>query len=125
MIAYFKGHKDSVVINEYLNGLQEDSNDFQVIYCLRKMGESFVEGSLSMESVYNYSRFIPASQQVEAFIKQMKCYTFYTAICNIALNKDLTSFEQSIKNEIENPTFSKPVPTVGKFAVFKYKLERI
>ncbi len=125
MIEYFKGHKDSAVINEYLNALPQDSNDFLVVFCLRKMGEEFVEGKLSLETVHKYVQYIPASQRAEDFIKQMKCHTFYTALCNIALEKPLSPFEQKIKDEIEHPSFCKPIPSTGGWPKIKYKLERI
>lgn len=85
MKEYFTGHKDSVAINEYLNELTESSNDFQVIFQLRTMGEEFVDGTLSIDEVKAFSKILFASSKAEAFIRQMKCYTFYSVLCDIAL----------------------------------------
>ena len=38
MKEYFTGHRDSVRINEFQNGHSEDSQDFQIVYRLRRMG---------------------------------------------------------------------------------------
>ena len=51
MKEYFIGHKDAARINEFLNARSEDSRDFQIVYRLRKMGERFVDGSLTLQEV--------------------------------------------------------------------------
>ena len=51
MKEYFTGHRDAVRINEFLNGHSEDSRDFQIVYRLRRMGERFVDGSLTLQEV--------------------------------------------------------------------------
>lgn len=51
MKEYFTGHRDAVRINEFLNAHSEDSRDFQIVYRLRKMGERFVDGSLTLQDV--------------------------------------------------------------------------
>ena len=124
MIQYFKDHKDSLAINIYLNGLPEDSHDFQIVYRLRMMGEQFVDGVLSMESVEDYAKYLPASSAAEEFIKQMKCWTFYTTLCHIAQNSSLSSFEQKVKCEIEHSTFLKPRPS-GGLPLLWYKIQRV
>ena len=55
MKEYFTGHKDLVAINEYLNELTESSNDFQVIFQLRTMGEEFVDCTLCIDEVKAFS----------------------------------------------------------------------
>ncbi len=124
MKEYFTGHKDSVVINEFLNFIPEDSADFKVVYRLRKMGEEFVEGSLSMDEVMTFSNCLPASSKTEAFIHKMKCYTFYSVLCDITSGKGLSPFGKKVKSEVEHPSFCRPLPK-GKVAIIQYKLERI
>lgn len=125
MNEYFTGHKDSVAINDYLNALPESSNDFQIVFRLRCMGEEFVDGVLSLDTVYSFAECLPASCKAEDFIRQMKCYTFFSALSSIALKQVLSPFEQRVKEEIEHPTFCKPVPSSGKVAITIYKLQRI
>ncbi len=125
MIEYFHHHRDSVAINDYLNKLDQESNDFLVVFCLRQMGEKFVDGTLSMEEVRDYAKYIPASAHAINFIRDMECETFYNAICNIALDNPLSPLEQKIKDEIEHPSFCKPKPSTGGWAMMKYKLERM
>lgn len=111
MKQYFIGHKDSQAINEYLSKFSEDSADFQIVYQLRKMGEEFNDGILAFQEILCFSK-LPLSDVAEAFIKQMKCWTFYTAICHIAQEQELTSFEQKVRNEIEHPSFVGPADTI-------------
>lgn len=126
MKAYFSGHKDSARINEYLNSQPEDSADFQVVYRLRKMGEVFVEGTLTLREVEDCKELLEdVSGDAESFIREMKCHTFFSALRSIASRKSpLNPFEERVKREIEHPTFCKPVPT-GRFPLVIYKLERI
>lgn len=49
MKEYFIGHRDVVRINEFLNAHSEVSRDFQIVYRLRRMGERFVDGSLTLQ----------------------------------------------------------------------------
>lgn len=51
MKEYFIGHRDAVRINEFLNGHSEDSQNFQIVYRLRRTGEQFVDGSLTLQEV--------------------------------------------------------------------------
>lgn len=51
MKEYFTGHRDAVRINEFLNVHSEDSRDFQIVYQLRRMGERFVDGLLTLQEV--------------------------------------------------------------------------
>lgn len=125
---YFTGHKDCTAINAYLNALPEDSKDCQVVYQLRKMGEEFVDGKLTMDDVIVYDALCksPAikglrelSSSTEAFIQEMKCWTFYTTLRAIASGSELTPFLQKVKDEIEHPSF------VGPATTFTLKLQRI
>ena len=120
MKVYFKGHKDSTAINEYLNNLSEDSIDFKVVYQLRKMGEKFNDGILSMNEVNVFDHLVVngISDDTDAFIKQMKCYTFYSAICHIGQGTLLTPFEMLLKHEIEHPSWK------GEANTFNQKLSR-
>lgn len=111
MKYYFIGHKDSPAINEYLNNLSEDSADFQVVYQLRKMGEEFNDGMVTFQEISRFSS-LSVSDYAESFIKQMKCWTFYTAICHIAKGQVLTPFEMKVRNEIEHPSFIGPASTI-------------
>ena len=111
MKYYFIGHKDSPAINEYLNNLSEDSADFQVVYQLRKMGEEFNDGKVTYQEISRFSS-LSVSDYAESFIKQMKCWTFYTAICHIAKGQVLTPFEMKVRNEIEHPSFIGPASTI-------------
>lgn len=126
MVEYFTGHKDSARINEYLNSLPEDSEDFQVVCRLRQMGEEFVDGTLKIQEVYDcHELFCEVSGKAEPFIREMKCHTFFSALRSIASRKSpLSTFEQKVKREIEHPTFCKPIPT-GKLPLIIYKLQRI
>ena len=110
MKHYFIGHKDSQAINEYLNSLSEENYDFQVVYQLRKMGEEFNDGLVTFKEISRFSR-LPVSDDAESFIKQMKCWTFYTVLCHIANNQMLTPFELKVRNEIEHPSFIGPAKT--------------
>ena len=123
-IQYFSGHKDSAFINGYLNSLAESSDDFQVVYRLRRMGEQFIDGVLSIKTVRDFAKFLPASLKAEAFIRQMKCWTFYTVLWHIAQDNCLTAFEQKVKYEIEYPSFYKPVLQC-RFLLVWYKVQRI
>ena len=51
MKEYFTGHRDAVRINEFLNVHSEDSRDFQIVCQLRRMGERFVDGLLTLQEV--------------------------------------------------------------------------
>lgn len=133
MKEYFKGHRDSAVINSYLNALPEKSKDFQVVCQLRKIGEEFNDGTLKMDEVMAYDALCksPAiagvgqlSVTAEAFIHQMKCWTFYTTLRAIAFSNELSPFQQKVKVEIEHPSFCNPIPE-GGFPLFIYKLQRI
>ena len=110
---YFTGHIDSQTINDYLNKLSEDSSDFQVVYQLRQMGEKFNDGTLSLREVSESSRwFQNVSNSAEAFIHQMKCWTFYITLRAIASGNELTPFQQKVKDEIEHPSFVGPATTI-------------
>lgn len=126
MKEYFTGHKYSARINEYLNSLPEDSADFQVVFRLRKMGEEFVDGTLKIQEVYDCQNlFAKVSSKTESFIREMKCHTFFSALRSIASRKSsLSTFEQKVKREVEQPTFCKPIPA-GKLSLIFYKLQRI
>lgn len=126
MTEYFTGHRDAVRINEFLNAHSEDSRDFQIVYQLRKMGERFVDGSLTLQEVEDCQElFLVVSGKAETFIREIRCHTFFSSLRSIALRKShLNPFEVRVKMEIEHPSFCKPIPT-GKFPLIIYKLQRI
>lgn len=113
MKHYFIGHKDSQAINEYLNNLSDDSADFQVVYQLRKMGEEFNDGIVTFQEISRFSS-LQISDDAESFIKQMKCWTFYTTLCHIAKGQVLTPFELKVRNEIEYPSFIGPATSISE-----------
>ncbi len=51
MTEYFTGHRDTKRINEFLNGHAEESVEFKIVYRLRRMGEKFVDGELTIQEV--------------------------------------------------------------------------
>ncbi len=123
---YFTGHKDAIAINEYLNALPEDSVDFQGVYQLRKMGERFVDGSLTLREVEENRELLQSAQAgTMAFIQEIGGWPFYKALCVISQEGAfLTPLEQRIREEIVHPSFCKPMPK-GTLQLVWYKLQRI
>lgn len=126
MKEYFKGHRDAIRINEYLNRHSENSCDFQVVYRLRKMGERFVDGSLTLQKVEENRELLQSAQaEAMAFIQEMGGWPFYKALCVITQDGALlTPLEQRIREEIVQPSFCKPIPS-GALQRVWYKLQRI
>lgn len=126
MKEYFTGHRDAVRINEFLNGHSEDSRDFQIVYRLRKMGERFVDGSLTLQEVEENRELLQSAQaEAMAFIQEMGGWPFYKALCVITQEGALlTPLEQRIREEIVHPSFCKPMPK-GALPRVWYKLQRI
>ncbi|MDY4555012.1 MAG: hypothetical protein SO468_02320 [Prevotella sp.] len=133
MKEYFKGHRDARKINEFLNAHSEDSRDFQIVYRLRRMGERFVDGSLTLQEVEENQELLlhstgsgsSAQTEVMAFIQEMGGWPFYKALCVITQEgAHLTPLEQRIREEIVHPSFCKPMPK-GTLPRVWYKLQRI
>lgn len=133
MKEYFTSHRDSVRINEFLNGHSEDSRDFQIVYRLRRMGERFVDGSLTLQEVEESRELLlhstgsgtKAQAEAMAFIQEMGGWPFYKALCVITQEDALlTPLEQRIREEIVHPSFCKPMPK-GALSRVWYKLQRI
>ena len=133
MKEYFKGHRDARRINEFLNAHSEDSRDFQIVYRLRRMGERFVDGSLTLQEVEENRELFSIRQAQElcaqaeamAFIQEMGGWPFYKALCVITQEGALlTPLEQRIREEIVHPSFCKPMPK-GALQRVWYKLQRI
>ena len=128
MKEYFTGHRDAVRINEFLNGHSEDSRDFQIVYRLRRMGERFVDGSLTLQEVEENRELLQGAQaeaMAMAFIQRMGGWPFYKALCIITQEGALlTPLEQRIREEIVHPSFCKPMPKGATPRVW-YKLQRI
>jgi len=126
MKEYFTGHRDARRINEFLNGHSEDSRDFQIVYRLRRMGERFVDGSLTLQEVEENRELLQGAQaEAMAFIQEMGGWPFYKALCVITQEGALlTPLEQRIREEIVHPSFCKPIPE-GTIQRVWYKLQRI
>ena len=126
MKEYFIGHRDVVRINEFLNSHSENSRDFQIVYRLQRMGERFVDGSLTLQEVEENRELLQSAQaEAMAFIQEMGGWPFYKALCVITQKGALlTPFEQRIREEIVHPSFCKPMPKVALSRVW-YKLQRI
>lgn len=133
MKEYFTSHRDSVRINEFLNGHSEDSRDFQIVCRLRKMGERFVDGSLTLQEVEENRELLlhstgsgtKAQAEAMAFIHEMGGWPFYKALCVITQEDALlTPLKQRIREEIVHPSFCKPMPK-GAIQRVWYKLQRI
>ena len=90
MKEYFTGHRDAVRINEFLNGHSEDSRDFQIVYRLRRMGERFVDGSLTLQEVEENRELLQSAQaEAMAFIQRMDGRS--TRLCASSRNRALSS----------------------------------
>ena len=126
MKEYFTGHRDAVRINEFLNVHSEDSRDFQIVYRLRRMGERFVDGLLTLQEVEENRELLQSAQaEAMAFIQEMGGWPFYKALCVITQEVALlTLLEQRIRKEIVHPLFFKPMPS-GALQRVWYKLQRI
>lgn len=126
MKEYFSGHRDAWKINEFLNSLPEDARDFQIVYRLRRMGERFVDGSLTLQEVEENRELLQSAQaEAMAFIQELGWWPFYKALCVITQeNALLTPLEQRIREEIMHPLFCKPMPK-GALQRVWYKLQRI
>lgn len=126
MKEYFKGHRDARRINEFLNVHSEDSRDFQIVYRLRRIGERFVDGSLTLQEVEENREILQSAQaEAMAFILEMGGWPFYKALCVITQEGALlTPLEQRIREEIVHPSFCRPQP-MGALPLVWYKLQRI
>ena len=126
MKEYFTGHRDAVRINEFLNVHSEDSRDFQIVYQLRRMGERFVNGLLTLQEVEENRELLQSAQaEVMAFIQEIGVWPFYKALCVITQEGALlTPLEQRIREEIVHPSFCKSMPS-GALQRVWYKLQRI
>ena len=126
MKEYFNGHRDARKINEFQNGHSEDSQDFQIVYRLRRMGERFVDGSLTLQEVEENRELLQGAQaEAMAFIQMMGGWPFYKALCVITQEGViLTPLEQRIREEIVHPSFCKPMPSCALQMVW-YKLQHI
>jgi len=85
------------------------------------MGEKFNDGMLSMEEVKAFGQLVVngVPDTTNAFIHQMKCWTFYTTLRALASGNELIPFQQKVKDEIEHPSF------VGSATTITQKLQRI
>lgn len=122
MKEYFTSHRDSVRINEFLNGHSEDSRDFQIVYRLRKMGERFVDGSLTLQEVEENRELLLHSTGSGTGADGVHPGDGWMAVLQGSMR--LTPLEQRIREEIVHPSFCKPVPKGTTQRVW-YKLQRI